>query len=266
MHDPLTQAFEIKYPWRSNSRARMKEKAAARGVPVDHPSLDFERTYHDTFIRIWHRDPETDGSDDSCGWFMRARHGDKRVRDEIRRRFAFEWHTGVPHGWFNAEGDPNYSSIGIVVNMFRIAAHVMFGWGNRLNWFMWRHIHQIIEFAENPQDSLYTAIHRPYGKDESEEERIAGFADCVYSWILRETRPWWKHPRWHVHHWHVQIPPIQDLRRWLFSRCSHCGGGFKYGESPVSHQWDSDGPRWFRSERSVYHSACSSAAVPSRQA
>lgn len=256
MHDPMTVAHEIKYPWRAYSRKQIEQRARSRDVTYDHPSMAFERSYRETFITIWHVDPERDGTDDSCGWFMRARHGNPEALKKIERRFAFEWSTGVPFGWFNDDGDPNYTSIGIVVNAFRVAAHAMFGWGWRLDWFMWRHIHQIIEFAENPQDSLYTFIHRPYGKDESKEERIAGLASCIYSWILRATRPWYKHPRWHVHHWKLQIAPLLNFKRWAFSRCATCGKGFGWGESPTTHQWDNGGPRWFRSEHDVHHGTC----------
>lgn len=55
MHDPLTVAFTIRYPWR-NPRYR------------NSPSK-FLRTYHDPIITIWHKDPERGGDDDSCDWF-----------------------------------------------------------------------------------------------------------------------------------------------------------------------------------------------------
>lgn len=51
MHDPMTVAFEIKYPW--------KEK----------PTKYFPNGHRDTFITIWHVDPEKNGNDDSCDWF-----------------------------------------------------------------------------------------------------------------------------------------------------------------------------------------------------
>lgn len=50
MFDPSTVAHEIKYPWRSGG-------------------CDFDpKGYRHTFITIWHQDPCTDGSDDSCDW------------------------------------------------------------------------------------------------------------------------------------------------------------------------------------------------------
>jgi len=73
MHDPLTQVFQIKYPW---------EKYGKKG------STEWEKSYRDTFITIWHKDPEKDHSDDSCGWFKRARHGDKDVLQKIIKRYS----------------------------------------------------------------------------------------------------------------------------------------------------------------------------------
>lgn len=55
MHDPMTVAFEIRYPWVSRRNRNSTSK--------------FLRTYRDSFITIWHVDPEKDGSDDSCDWF-----------------------------------------------------------------------------------------------------------------------------------------------------------------------------------------------------
>jgi hypothetical protein len=50
MFDPMTIAHEIKYPWKRKSEF-------------------FPDAYRDCFITIWHKDPCTDGSDDSCDWF-----------------------------------------------------------------------------------------------------------------------------------------------------------------------------------------------------
>ena len=60
MHDPWTLAHKIKSPFKNKSG------------------------YRNSLISIWHVDPETDGTDNSCGWFMRARHGDDKVLEEIK--------------------------------------------------------------------------------------------------------------------------------------------------------------------------------------
>lgn len=47
MHDPMSVAFEINYPWKTKGT---------------HP-------YHAPFITIWHNDPCKDGTDNSCDWW-----------------------------------------------------------------------------------------------------------------------------------------------------------------------------------------------------
>jgi hypothetical protein len=63
-------------------------------------------------------------------------------------------------------------------------------------------------------------------------ERGPGGDDSC-GWILRAERPWYRHPRWHVHHWRIQVPLWQTFYRWAFERCSKCGGRFGWGESVI---------------------------------
>lgn len=68
--------------------------------------------------------------------------------------------------------------------------------------------------------------------------------------------------RWgwqHRAHLRAQVSAWQDLNRWLWSRCAGCGKSFRWGYSPVSHQWGGDGPAWRRPERNVFHFECDSA-------
>ncbi len=72
---------------------------------------------------------------------------------------------------------------------------------------------------------------------------------CLYS-------GWW---RWHVHHWRVQVPPLQDLRRRLLTRCAWCGGPSRKGDAVnVSHRWDGPRAPWWRGEQGLFHMDCSS--------
>lgn len=264
MHDPMTVAFDIKRPWPKLMKTERERRM-------------WGRFYWPTWITIWHVDPEKDGTDDSCGWFIRSRHGDQKVLARIVSRFTFDWdrtHEGsngyIYHcGWFKPNGQPHFSPIAIAVGMFHAAAGVMFAKGDGFNWkaaerFTQQHLAEIIRFAENPTDSLHDGITRKYevgcGEEYNErrrQERIEQMASCVYSWILRRQRPWYRHPRWHFWHWKIQVHPLQNLKRWLFSRCCKCGKGFSWGYAPTSNSWDGTGPLWFRSEQGVYHSECS---------
>jgi hypothetical protein len=65
--------------------------------------------------------------------------------------------------------------------------------------------------------------------------------------------------RWHIHHWRVQISPLQMLRRRLLTRCAWCGGRDRKGDPVnVSHQWDRKHGHWWRGEAGLFHSGCSS--------
>ena len=76
-----------------------------------------------------------------------------------------------------------------------------------------------------------------------------------------KTRNGW---RWHVHHWHIQVSPLQRIRKRLFDRCAECG---RKGSPNVSHQWDGPGVGWrkWRSRQGIYHSECSSLVSLRRQ-
>lgn len=254
MHDPMTLAWSIKSPIKRKSKL-------------------FPKGYRNSLIDIWHVDPEKDGTDDSCGWFMRSRHGDAKTFERIVKAFELDWDrvfesdSGKTYncGYFLPEasgaGMPNMGVSAIVLNLFFIAAIEHFKVDGTSNWkkarkWMQRNLFDILIFAENPSDSLRDSIIRKWGNDTKREDRIRQIASCIYAWILRETRPWYRHPRWHVHHWRLQIHFTQNLKRWLFSRCAGCGKGFKWGYSVCTNQWDNPGPQWFKSERGVYHDGC----------
>lgn len=234
MHDPHTVAFEIHMPFTGK-----KNKV---GAYIEFPK---------TLLRIWHVDPQKDGTDDSCGWFMQARHGNKETFEKIKIAYRFEWSY-----LFGDDGLPIFSAHATTLALFRWAAawHFNHNWA-KVNRYMQANIYDLLSFAENPTDSLYRSIYS-ISDIESKTDRIDNFARIIYGYLLRTTRPWHKAPRWHVWHWEIDIPVIKHIKRYLFSRCCHCGKGFKYGESPSTYGWNGSGPQWFKSETDIYHSAC----------
>lgn len=67
--------------------------------------------------------------------------------------------------------------------------------------------------------------------------------------------------RWHIHHWKIQVPALQELRRRLLTRCTWCGGPSRKGDAVnVSHQWGGKRGPWWRGARGLYHWDCSSIA------
>jgi hypothetical protein len=255
MHDPNTLAFSIKYPW-----PRWGSK------PIG------GKRYREDFINIWHVDPEHGGSDDSCGWFMRAHHGDKNVLEKIIKRVEYDWDntytseadgTVYPRGLFRPDGSPHLSPMGITLNIFFIVAIEHFGTREKAVRWMQKNLIELLLFAENPFDSLHDGIVGTWGIERDRAHRIRGMASSAYGWLLRSTRPWYKHPRWHFWHWEIQVIPWQKLRKVLFDRCCTCGGRFGWGEHGTTGCWDLPKPKLFQSTPYISCPRCSPCGGPS---
>ncbi len=182
-------------------------------------------------FQLWHKDPCKDGTDDSCGWFKRARHGDPIVLERIVKAFEFEWdrtwtydpaeHGGdedetdrskviYPCGLFNPGGMPRFSVNGVVLNLFLMAANEHFKCDGRTNWkaskkWLRSHLLDLLLLAENTTDSLHDSLTLKFGNDTRRIDRIRHMACVIYGWILRSEQRWWQHPRAHIWHWRLQI-------------------------------------------------------------
>lgn len=177
MHDPMCVAHEIKSPFVTKTTYGWK--------------------YRKTLITIWHVDPETDGTDDSCGWFIRERHVNWKILEDIKREFSFQWKNNY---WWDANGFMKFSETATLLMMYRIAAYKHFNDWDKVKSFIRKHLYDIILFAENETDCIFT-----YRKIVKSESSAMDFAGIVYTDILRKIRPWYKHPRWHIRHWKIQI-------------------------------------------------------------
>lgn len=215
MHDPMTLAFDI--------------YLGAKKTKNGH--------YRSPFITIWHVDPDTRGDDDSCGWFIRSRHIDKVLVEKVRKEFTFNFKHNY---WFNSLGLPKTSTIGTVLNMYNTASWQVFIYLNggradrkRHDRFMRKYLYDIMWFAENPTDSLNDSINLNYGP-EKEEDRIDHFTSIILADIMRKIRPWYRHPRWHVHHWKITFPVLRDIWRYYFQRCAICKKRGFHGQSAFS--------------------------------
>jgi hypothetical protein len=254
MYDPSTVAFEIRYPWWRTSQWG-----------------DKKRRYHSPFITIWHKDPEQQGrgnrTDDSCGWFRPPT--TKAQRDRIEKLGREEWWSLFRKRDQEAKGDPEgYAYICYEPSTYDA---VYWAWRaikrNEARWYrpIWKYgrkranyltrseMDYIYSLASNPVDNLRVTVAGIKNEDD-----CADFFLLVHGAYQRHWRPWWRHPRWHVHHWRLQIHPWQHLRRWLFTRCCKCGKRFPYGASVCTDQWDATPHRWWESEKDVYHLDCQS--------
>lgn len=74
-------------------------------------------------------------------------------------------------------------------------------------------------------------------------------------WTTTYLRGW----RWHVHHWRIQVHPLQNFRRWALTRCTWCHGRSRRGDHvDVGRQWDGPRGKWWQGEPGLYHHDCSS--------
>ena len=234
MHDPMTVAFEIKSPF---------IKRRYKGFN--------SRT---TLVTIWHLDPEKHGDDDSCGWaYVNLSEADVAWAEA---RAKEEWRF-----WFSPDyGSINFSDAGNLEILGTVWKEARFRAGGRARhkpltaWDM----AQIFDLMGCPGDNFGSAVRRARRGTEG----LAELFSLTLRLYLTRKRPWWRRPRWHVHHWRVQFDQVQKFKRWAFSRCTHCGNRFKWGEAPVTDSWHSDGPRWFRSETGKYHMACYKRLIP----
>ena len=104
--------------------------------------------------------------------------------------------------------------------------------------------------------SLITVWHRePGGRDSGEVcKHWTRWQDADGKWHAKRRDRW----RWHVHHWRVQVHPLQGLRRWALTRCEWCGGRSRRGDVVnVSRSWDCERSPWWRGERGLFHQDCS---------
>jgi len=238
MHDPDTVAFEIPNPfsWSKGWDGKWKMN---------------------TLITIWHVDPETDGSDDSCGWSR------PRLTKEQRDRLKWVAKDEAREPWFQARRAKKTDQPAEAETLLRGALvivaqrlDVKVSWDEVSLW--------AAELLHHPFDNFRGSLcHLPGWhtnfEEDCEDQRIyeaERFFCCLARFILRRRRPWWKHPRWHFWHWELQVHPLQAFKRWAFSRCATCGKRFPWGYAPVTTSWHSTGPLWFRSQKDVHHHEC----------
>ena len=235
MHDPSTVAFDIKYPWRRR------------------PDKFWPKGYRSTFITIWHVDPEDSKgkcgcrSDDTCGWFSPPY--TVAERDRIKKLGEQQYSTIFNKQWAVAEGkdyarfcyEPtSYDAIYWAWRAIKQSERPRGVWqyGKDLTHAELAHIYSL---DANPVDNLRLTVAGVH-----DAESCSDFFLLVYRSFRRFNRPWYRHPRWHVWHWRIQIHPLQKIRRRLFDRCDACGKPFGWSESPTG-TWSGD---------RLWHSAC----------
>lgn len=121
------------------------------------------------------------------------------------------------------------------------------GTDDSCDWFGWkRPLNKKEKEITNAVWHLETILdNSPFYPDHSAHLRFQKVKEAIYEWRKRPKFRW--HPRWHFHHWRIQIPLLQEIKRYLFDKCCFCKKGFKWNES-VCGNWDGD---------SIWHHGCS---------
>lgn len=228
MPDSLTVAFEIRRPW---------------------PATRDERgwRYWPAWVTIWHCDPERHGADDSCGWsFVRLTQEDSAWAEKYAQR-EWEINFAAKYCTVNLHFAGNLETLAFAWAIARRRERRVYVWKPLSP----KDLCKVVEVLANAADNLQGACR-------AARETVDGFATLL-SLTLRIyrtfSRPWYRHPRWHLHHWDIRIEPMQDVKRWLFSRCLECGKGFKYGETPCG-PWAGNGPQWWFGKEQCWHMRC----------
>lgn len=111
--------------------------------------------------------------------------------------------------------------------------------------------------------TMITIWHRePGGRDSGEVcKHHSRYQDHKGDWQWKFHHGW----RFHVHHWKIQVTPLQRLRRRLLTQCAWCQGRH-HRRDPVCirHGWDPPRARWWMGERGLYHQDCSMIASAHR--
>ncbi len=199
-----------------------------------------------TLVTLWHRD--RGGADGACGWSYP--HLAERQLKQIRQ---WAWGEGwdpyflrCPGKQFNGsrtEAETLYRAL--VLETAR-ALQIKISIEEATRWAIQRvHMGGVEDGARVFcwQPGYHT--NSPDDSAKSREDHFFGIMCAIARELLRRRRHWYRHPRWHVHHWRVSLPFSRRLRRWLFARCALCGDRFEWGYSPST---DYDGRRLWHTE------------------
>ena len=190
---------------------------------------------------VWHIDPERPGTanraDDSCGWFprdltppiqnavdqfMSACHEGDRLMIEaaILRRAPYD--ARYPSLKRMPVGEGYALAIMVLTFIDRWSLQPKRAWRRRSEWKAQLRILRLAERATlNSIDNVLEA------------ETVESFVKWLARIYRRDIRPWWQHPRWHVHHWKINFDIARNVKR-MFQRCATCRKPLGFGCSPLS--------------------------------
>jgi hypothetical protein len=187
MKDPRTLAFRIYLPW-------------------FHTALGMR--FWAVFAEIWHVDPSNFDTN-TCGW-SRPPLSERQL--SILRHMAWcEGENGRP--WFlqsqtyqpTSAADAECLLRGAIMDVSRaLKSPVTFRWATE----------KASDLLHNSVDNCRSSFcfipgyHSNFPEDipsQRTEHMLQIYIMCARQ-ILSRNRPWYRHPRWHIHHWQVRLP------------------------------------------------------------
>lgn len=256
MHDPLTVAFEIRAPWYRHKpwpkKARSdpdpwRLKREWEKMPEEirkGRDQHWPNGYRDSLFTIWHKDPELRGNDNSCGFGYVC-----LSRPQVNTLKNAAWSEGNnPHflccrekEWDGTITEAEALYRGLVFLVCR-CLHLKITFDQAAKYAS-EAMHIIDTGKFGSQFCFLPGYHTNSTKDTADErqDHFHIILCAVARVIITDRRPWYRHPRWHIHHWRIQWHWGQKLYRFLFSRCCICGKRFsKWGDTNVISNWDGD--------------------------
>lgn len=201
---------------------------------------------------VWHIDPEKPGTgnrtDDSCGWFDRTP-GDYAdavayvlkddtfmhdVRLAIARRepMPYPFYEGISERHMTGMRLPAGESLALVL-MIATELELRRWWNGQRGKegaasSFWRKTftrkrsvaEEAASLALHPLDNL------------SHVDSPESMVRLISAALNRRSRPWWKHPHWHIHHWKINFDIARNMRR-MFERCGTCRRPLGFGCCPT---------------------------------
>lgn len=202
---------------------------------------------------VWHIDPERPGTgnrtDDSCGWFDRTPGAyadavvylmkdatfmhDVRLILARREPMPFPFYEGISERHMTGLRLPAGEALALTL-LIASELELRRRWNGQdgkggAHASAWKRFStqryditaEAASLALNPTDNL------SHTDDPESAVRLISAA------LNRRLRPWWRHPRWHVHHWQVNFDLARNLKR-MFQRCATCGKRLGFGYCPTS--------------------------------
>lgn len=165
---------------------------------------------------IWHHDPCTDGSDDSCGWSF------PKLTEDQRRQLRYIAQTEAKQRRFLVSPTKEWCGSALEAETLYRGMVLLVACMLRIRMTAEQAtLYAARKTTGNPDifngsDALcfLPGYHTNYSEDREdlrEDVALQRFCGIARS-LLASRRRWWQHPRWHVHHWRVRFTLFRDIR------------------------------------------------------